>query len=150
MNFIARILQPIPPLARPLVVAGVLACASYFLERAINPAPKRNPRRNRTPDVWGDPDDPRVEQAADFREKFHWGNPTRSIRKRAVPKPPEVAVKLGTLEGVIYRTNKRGDGMTSYVHEFEGRKPSLLMDIDNKKLHIAGGSYGVIDDGIIG
>lgn len=50
----------------------------------------------------------------------------------------------------MYRTNKRGHGMTSYMHEFEGDKPDLLMDIDNRRLHVAGGNYTVTREGIEG
>jgi len=63
---------------------------------------------------------------------------------------PKVAVKLGELHSVTYRTKKRGEAAELFEHEFEGRKPWLSMDIKNKRLHVLGGSYTVTADGITG
>lgn len=106
-----------------------------------------------SPDVWegeGASDDD-VQRAIEFRERFHWGLPAKSVGRRNVSPTPRTAVKLGKLEGVIYRTQKKGNkGKVSYIHEFEENIPDLLMDVDNKRLHIAGGSYTVTEDGITG
>jgi hypothetical protein len=51
---------------------------------------------------------------------------------------------------VTYRTKKRGETATLFEHEFEGRRPWLAMDIENKRLHLLGGSYTVTDRGITG
>lgn len=126
----------IPRLARPLVVAGALGALAYGVWRLFG--------SGRRADWWN------VDRASEFRERFHWGNPTEAIVTRRVSKSPRTAVKLGTLEGVVYRTNKRGHGVTSYFHDFEGTQPDLLMDIDNRRLHIAGGDYDVTEDGITG
>jgi hypothetical protein len=93
-----------------------------------------------------------VERAADFREKFHWGIKGKKVRRAKVPKPPRVATKLGELTSVIYKTKKRGEKAQFFHHDFGeegGRKPTLAMDIENKKLHIVGGDYDVQADGII-
>ncbi len=94
-----------------------------------------------------------VERAAEFREKFHWGikGRKRPIRRK-VSKSPKVATKLGELTAVIYKTKKRGEKAQFFHHEFGeegGKKPTLGMDIENKKLHIIGGDYDVQADGII-
>lgn len=143
-----EILSRLPRLLRPLVVAGIVGIIAYY----IAPRPPRKRRRRNSADVWiGNPASRgEIEDAIRFRRDFHWGIPTKRVSRRRIAKAPRVATKLGTLEGVIYRTNKRGDGMTSYVHEFSGNKPDLLMDIDNQRLHIAGGSYDVQGRGIVG
>ncbi len=94
--------------------------------------------------------DPRVEEAAQFREDFAWGYPARRIVERRASKPPEVAVKLGRLHSVTYETRKRGESARLFEHTFEGRRPDLAMDIDNRRLHLVGGSYTVTADGITG
>jgi hypothetical protein len=98
----------------------------------------------------GGKDDPRLEEAAEFREAFHWGNPARRVVARRASKPPEVAVKLGKLHSVTYETTKRGERARLFEHAFEGHRPDLAMDIDNRRLHLVGGSYTVTADGIAG
>jgi hypothetical protein len=71
------------------------------------------------------------------------------VARRASPKP-KVAVKLGDLYSVTYRTRKKGEPVTLFEHEFEGHLPTLAMDIENKRLHLMGGSYTVTADGITG
>lgn len=100
--------------------------------------------------VGGRKDDPRVEKAAEFRKAFHWGFPAKRIVNRRPSPPPEVAVKLGELHSVTYRTHKKGEKARLFEHEFEGRRPTLAMDIDNKRLHLLGGDYTVTDAGITG
>ncbi len=64
--------------------------------------------------------------------------------------PPEVAVKLGELHSVTYRTKKRGEPVQLFEHEFEGKKPWLAMNVEDKRLHLLGGSYTVNSRGIVG
>lgn len=59
-------------------------------------------------------------------------------------------MKLGELHSVTYKTRKKGEPVELFEHEFEGKKPLLAMDIDNKRLHLLGGSYTVTADGITG
>jgi hypothetical protein len=92
-----------------------------------------------------------VERAADFRKKFHWGIPGRKVRRAKVPKAPKVMTKLGEIVNITYKTKKRGESAQFFVHEFGeegGRRPTLGMDIENKKLHFVGGDYDVTADGI--
>jgi len=98
----------------------------------------------------GGKDDPRIADAAEFRQAFHWGYPTKRIVSRRVSPPPEVAVKLGTLHSVTYQTKKKGESARLFEHEFEGKKPWLAMDIENKRLHLLGGDYTVNSRGIVG
>jgi hypothetical protein len=124
--------------------------------RRVVTNPKGHRRRARVARVVeGDDDDfgdmDLVERAKEFREKFHWGIKGRKVRRRKVAKPPRVATKLGELVNVTYKTKKRGEKARHFVHEFGeegGRRPTLAMDIENKKLHIVGGDYDVTADGI--
>lgn len=127
---------------KPLLGAAIVGGISWLLVRYLLDSP----------DVWVDEgSDDDIDRAVAFREKFHWGIPAKSVGVRQISKPPRAAVKLGKLEGVIYKTQKKGNkGKVSYIHEFEENIPDLLMDIDNKRLHIAGGSYTVTEDGITG
>lgn len=93
----------------------------------------------------------RLDRALEFYRDFHWGEEPSRIVKRKIPKPPRVAVKLGKLDSVVYSTRKDGESAT-WEHEFGeegGKKPDLVMDMDNKKLHIIGGTYDVQPAGII-
>lgn len=108
------------------------------------PKVRRNPRNSaRTAE--------RLQDAADFYQEFHWGDaPDKTVRRKA-SKRPKVGVKLGTLHSVAYETHKDGEEAI-WEHEFGeegGDKPDLVMDVDNKKLHIVGGSYDVEDRGIV-
>lgn len=94
--------------------------------------------------------DPLVRKAARFRREFHWGIPARKLSRRKISDPPKVAVELGELSAVTYKTKKRGETANFFQHEFEARKPRLVMDVRNKKLHIVGGGYTVTADGITG
>lgn len=64
---------------------------------------------------------------------------------------PSVQVKpLGEIYQVYYKTNKKGDGMSTYVHTFAeegGTFPFLAVAADGT-LWLAGGSYTVPDGGI--
>lgn len=51
---------------------------------------------------------------------------------------------------MTYKTKKRGESALLYEHTFEGPRPWLGMDVDNKRLHFLGGGYTVTADGITG
>lgn len=57
---------------------------------------------------------------------------------------------IGTLTDVVYRTHKKGDGPSSYIHtmgEEGGIPPALAVDAEGR-LWFAGGSYTCPDPGI--
>lgn len=88
-------------------------------------------------------------EASAFREAFTWGQSKgRRISRVNVSKTPRRLVKLGTLEQVTYSTTKKGDGFSHYVHDFESKRPTLAMDLDNRRLHVVGGGYTVTSRGI--
>lgn len=95
---------------------------------------------------------PPADKAAQLYRELHWGIKPRRLRKVRVARRPKALAELGRLESVTYATHKRGDGPSSYTHEFGeegGRRPSLAVDTKNKRLHIVGGSYRVEPRGIV-
>lgn len=57
---------------------------------------------------------------------------------------------IGLVTHVVYRTNKKGDGLSEYIHRFgeeKGPPPLLCSDVKGR-LWFAGGSYSVPDEGI--
>lgn len=109
----------------------------------------RNPGRPPRVDV--DRDHPDVRRAVDFRREFHWGYPAKSIRtRRRIYDDPKVLVMLGKVKAITYQTSKKGERARYFVHDFEGKRPELGMDIKNRRLHFVGGSYTVTADGITG
>lgn len=136
------------------VLVGGAFAANYALRRwggrRVATNPKGRARRARIVEG-GDDDLGLVERARKFRKDFHWGIAGRKVRRAKVAKAPRVATKLGELVNVTYKTKKRGEKAEFFVHEFGeegGRRPTLAMDIENKKLHIVGGDYDVTADGI--
>jgi hypothetical protein len=83
-------------------------------------------------------------------ERVHWGERGgRRTKLIAYPDPTyEVPTELGELMSVVYRTNKRGDGLSDYEHEFEGPRPVLAFS--RAGLLIGGGAYVVTTHGIEG
>ncbi len=111
-----------------------------------NPARRRNPER--VPVVTRAD---RLKKAVESYESFHWGDKPSKFVAKKVSKPPKVGVKLGKLVSVAYETHKNGEHAI-WEHEFGeegGKRPDLVMDADNKRLHIVGGSYDVRPEGII-
>lgn len=92
------------------------------------------------------------QKAADLVDDLHWGIPARKATRVRVPHVGGALAQLGTLEAVEYSTNKKGDGQSTYRHEFGedgGRKPKLAVDPTSRDLHIVGGSYLVERRGIV-
>lgn len=113
-------------------------------------APKVTRRRNPSYEPLPEEDDPLASAIAQY-EAFHWGEPANKVTRRRVSKAPRHGVKLGVLRSVTYETSKGGE-LALWQHEFGeegGEPPDLVMDPDNKKLHIVGGTYDVRTAGII-
>lgn len=86
-------------------------------------------------------------------ERLHWGETgsKRPVKAEVFdPIAEPIAVVLGELVAVIYRTTKGGDPPeTDYVHHFAARKrPLLVFGRKSKKIAIAGGIYTVTERGI--
>ncbi len=86
-----------------------------------------------------------------FYEQFHWGDAADKVVRRKFSKVPRVGVKLGKIESIAYATHKGGERAT-WEHDFGeegGKRPDLVMDVDNERLHIVGGDYKVGPEGIV-
>lgn len=135
-----------------LIVLGAFG-ADYLMRhggRRVVSNPKGRRRRGRFARVVEGDDDDLLERARQFRKDFHWGIEGKKVVKRKVSKRPKVLTKLGEMTEVTYKTKKRGEKAVFFTHDFESKKPTLAMDIENKRLHIVGGDYTVTADGITG
>lgn len=92
--------------------------------------------------------------AARLYRALHWGAPApREATEWLAPDPRGVLVELGALLAVEYETDKTGDGVSVYRHEFgdrAGRGCPVLAVTSDRRLVIAGGRYRVRDRGIVG
>jgi hypothetical protein len=119
---------------------------------AIPKARRRNGRRRsarRNPG--GVSTTQRLEKATKFYESFHWGDAASKVVRKQFSKVPRVGVKLGAIESIAYATSKGGEKAT-WEHDFGeegGKRPDLVMDVDNERLHIVGGDYKVRPEGIV-
>lgn len=120
--------------------------------RRVARNPRRRKRRERVVRNPREPSsgNPDVQKAIDFRREFHWGYPARRVERRKVSPTPKVLVELGKVSEITYRTKKKGEKARLFSHDFEGKLPTLAMDVRNKRLHFVGGSYTVTADGITG
>lgn len=100
-------------------------------------------------DEFDDVDDDELDDAVDEYEAFHWGNQPDSIEEVEIPDPPKTLVKIGALEGVIYRTAKGQRKQESWVHfHDEDHPPTLAYDPKTGQLYILGGKYKITPHGI--
>lgn len=89
-----------------------------------------------------------LERAVDLHERFS-GNEAEIVGKYQLPKTPKVGVVIGTLDGVLYTTNRDGE-TEKYIHKFRVRdKPLLVSSEDGTQLFIVGGSYRMTELGIV-
>lgn len=71
------------------------------------------------------------------------------VERLSCPKPPRVAMKLGDIVSIVYRTD-RGDGEADYEHKFKKPLPRLCTGPDGKGLFVAGGGFNVTERGVVG
>ena len=83
-------------------------------------------------------------------QKFNRFRPSRLMRISHSRVMPPVAVELGELIGVIYRSDKGQLGSPrNYIHFME-KPPRLASNAEGTQLYIVGGSYRVTPRGIEG
>jgi hypothetical protein len=83
-------------------------------------------------------------------QEFNGFGPSRVLRIHHPRMIPPVAVDLGDLVGVIYRSDKWQPGRPrAYVH-FMQDPPRLVSNSEGTQLYIVGGSYRVTYRGIEG
>ncbi len=93
---------------------------------------------------------PAVDPGEALFEAFH-DRPADRVERRIVSRViPPVVVRLGTLRGLIYRSDKWTPGVErSFIHFMED-PPLLVCDPGGRQLYIVGGSYRVTSRGIEG
>lgn len=87
--------------------------------------------------------------------RLHWGEtPPRDLSRWLLPDPRKgPLVELGVLLAVEYETEKKGDGVSVYRHDFgdkHGKGCPVLAVTSDRRLVIAGGKYSVQTRGIVG
>lgn len=100
----------------------------------------------------GNPSSKEWDAVIDMFRKFHDFLPSGvdpvEVETRTIPK---ILAALGRLEAVVYRSDKWGRPMTSYIHKFKAKdRPLLCTNADGTQLYIVGGSYKIEADGITG
>ncbi len=83
-------------------------------------------------------------------QRFNRFPPDRNQRVHHNRLMPPVAVELGELAGLIYRSDKWQPGEPrTYIHFMED-PPRLVSNVEGSQLYIVGGSYRVTENGIEG
>jgi len=86
----------------------------------------------------------------DVYRAFNGRDPDRVEILPAERLVPPVVVQLGTLRGLIYRSDKWSPGIErTYIHMME-RPPRLVCDPRGTQLYLIGGDYRVTARGIEG
>lgn len=87
--------------------------------------------------------------ARNLYHRFRHSMPSQYLRMSHQRIIPRTVVHLGSLVGIIYRSN-RGDGKTNaYIHFME-KPPLLVSNPEGDQLYIVGGKYKVTERGIEG
>ena len=82
--------------------------------------------------------------------RFNRFPPDRKLRVQHNRLMPPVAVELGELSGIIYRSDKWQPGEPrTYIHFMED-PPRLVSNVEGSQLYVVGGSYRVTERGIEG
>lgn len=91
---------------------------------------------------------PQMRQGAKLIEDFS-GHKAQVVGKVNIPNPPKMALAIGEVLGIIYRT-KRDGVMENYIHRFvKVSRPLLATSHDGKQLLLIGGSYNFTERGIV-
>lgn len=132
----------------------VLARRHHWMTRLARKGTKKNPGggggqpKARHANPQGGPSDARAGLAYVVT---HWGHPGQRKTTTQPAANPSFGTytALGKLKAVVYETNKLGDGLSEYEHEFDAPYPVLAFNAATKKLIIAGGRYTVTARGIV-
>jgi hypothetical protein len=89
----------------------------------------------------------RIDQGIELFRDFRGEDPRYIKTVRMVV--PDVAVLIGTCDGVLYTTQRNGR-IEEYIHKFEKKaRPLLASSFDGRGLFLIGGSYNFTDRGIV-
>jgi hypothetical protein len=91
-----------------------------------------------------------MQAGAQLYRRFNRFPPGRYERVPHSRLMPPVAVELGELAGIIYRSHKWQPGqLRTYIHFMED-PPRLVSNVEGNQLYLVGGSYRVTKRGIEG
>jgi hypothetical protein len=91
-----------------------------------------------------------IDKGMTLYQKFNRFRPSRLMTIRHSRVMPAVAVELGELVGVIYRSDRGQRGSPrNYIHFMEN-PPRLASNAEGTQLYIVGGNYRVTERGIEG
>ena len=108
--------------------------AASFGKRRRNPVP---PARRK-----------QLEQAMTLYENFS-GHPGEVVTTIEKPEYPDVALAIGTVDGLLYTTTRDGK-RERYIHEFKKTsRPLFASSYDGKNLYMLGGAYDFTERGIV-
>lgn len=94
--------------------------------------------------------DPRGGAAARLFRSFH-ARPADRVAIRCHPRVmPPVVTRIGSLRGLIYKSDKWTPGLERNFIHFLTDPPELVCDPKGTRLFIVGGSYRVTERGIEG
>jgi hypothetical protein len=89
-----------------------------------------------------------LKQAARLYGDFS-GHEAEIVGRVKAPKIPRVLVKIGQIDGILYRTVRDGK-KEKYIHKFaKGAKPTFCVSSDGKQIFLLGGRYRFTEQGII-
>lgn len=138
-----------PPAEREAIVRRLERGNRTERRTAVGIAKAEQQRADRRPPRRGNPGMNERQAIAEY-ERTHWGEKGQQRIRRGSAADPRhgTATELGELVQVVYRTKKRGDGLSEYEHFFEGPRPRLAYNAGG--LLVVGGDYTVKKGGITG
>jgi hypothetical protein len=98
----------------------------------------------------GSTDGREVLDAIDLYRAFNQFGPSRVVRLRHRRVIPAVVVELGTLVGLIYRSDKWQAGRPRTFIHFMEEPPRLVSNTAGTQLYVVGGNYRITHRGIEG
>lgn len=91
-----------------------------------------------------------MQQGIGLYRTFNRFGPSSIVMIRQLRVIPPVVVELGTLVGLIYRSDKDQPGRPQTYIYFMEEPPRLVSNVEGRQLYIVGGSYRVTPQGIEG
>lgn len=89
-----------------------------------------------------------VRNAASLYTRFT-GHTDVNVAKVLIPNMPKAAVEVGTIDGILYTTERDGV-IEKYIHRFKkSAKPTFAVSPDGKQIFVIGGFFKFGDRGIV-
>jgi hypothetical protein len=97
-----------------------------------------------------DVDTPSLDEGIDLYQVFNRFQPARVLKVRHARVMPPVVVELGSLVGLMYRSDKWQPGRPRTFVHFMDEPPRLVSNTAGTQLYVIGGRYRVTKRGIEG